>query len=183
MENSLLIAGFGGQGVMLIGKTLGYAAADMGLYTTYFPAYGAEQRGGTANCTLITSDKPIECPLRERYDRLIIMNELSFGRFAPFLEPGGLMMINSSLVTSRPDPNVSYAEIDTGAVANEVGNPKVANMVMLGAYLALAEEFGIEKIKDIVRHSLAGKPELLELNMKAIDAGRNLDFDWKKSLP
>ncbi len=171
MEKSLLIAGFGGQGVMLIGKILGYAAVDMGLYATYFPAYGAEQRGGTANCTLITGEEPIECPLRGRYDCLIIMNELSFERFAASLRPGGLMIINSSLVTSRPASDIDCVEIDTGAVANEVGNPKVSNMVMLGAYIALSGKLDVEKIKSIVRHSLANKPQLLELNLKAIDAG------------
>jgi len=171
MEKSLIIAGFGGQGVMLIGKTLGYAANDMGLNATFFPAYGTEQRGGTANCTVIISDEEIGCPVCETFDTIIAMNEPSLVRFAPALKEGGEILINSSLVMSRPPAGVKYYEVDSTAIADEIGNPKVANMVILGAYVAINGQLNVEEVKEKVKKSLAGKPALIDLNMKAIDAG------------
>lgn len=171
MEQSLLIAGFGGQGVMLIGKTLSHAATNEGMYSTFFPAYGAEQRGGTANCTVVVSDsEPIDCPLRDKFDVVIIMNELSFGRFAGSLREGGTMLINASLVSSRPAPGVRTILVDTAGIARTLGNPKVANMVMLGAYIGFA---GIKSaaIKALIAESLSVRPEMAEINAKAIDAG------------
>lgn len=171
MEKSLIIAGFGGQGVMLIGKTLGYAANDMGLNSTFFPAYGTEQRGGTANCTVIISDEEIGCPVCETFDTIIAMNEPSLVRFAPALKEGGEILINSSLVLSRPEKGVKYYEVDSSAIANEVGSPKVANMVILGAYVAINGNLDVNEVKHMVEKSLGSKKDLIELNMKAIDAG------------
>ena len=172
MEQSLLIAGFGGQGVMLIGKTLSHASVDAGKFSTFFPAYGAEQRGGTANCTVIVRDsEPIDCPLREQFDTIIIMNELSFTRFAGALKPGGTLMINSSLVEARPDPSVKTVTVDTAKIAGEVGSPKEANMVMLGAYIGYTGIYDVDAIKKLIGQALAKRPEMAELNARAIDAG------------
>jgi 2-oxoglutarate ferredoxin oxidoreductase subunit gamma len=171
MEKSLIIAGFGGQGVMLIGKTLGYAANDMGKNSTFFPAYGTEQRGGTANCTVIISDEEIGCPVCETFDTIIAMNEPSLVRFAPALKEGGEILINSSLVSSRPKEGVKFFEVDSSAIANEIGNPKVANMVILGAYVAMNDQLDLNEVKNMVKKSLASKANLIDLNMKAIDAG------------
>lgn len=171
MEKSLLIAGFGGQGVMLIGKTISYAANDMGFNATFFPAYGSEQRGGTANCTVIISDEEIGCPVCEKFDNIIVMNEPSYVKFSPDLKDGGEMLINSSLVLSRPEKGVKYHEIDSGAIANEIGNSKVANMVILGAYVAINGQLNVDEVKKMVKKSLGSKVDLIELNMKAIDAG------------
>jgi 2-oxoglutarate ferredoxin oxidoreductase subunit gamma len=171
MEKSLIIAGFGGQGVMLIGKTLGYSANDMGKNATFFPAYGTEQRGGTANCTVIISDEEIGCPVCETFDTIIAMNEPSFVRFAPALKEGGEIIINSSLVSSRPEGGVKFYEVDSAAMANEIGNPKVANMVILGAYVAANDQLDLNEVKNMVKKSLGSKTELIDLNMKAIDAG------------
>jgi 2-oxoglutarate ferredoxin oxidoreductase subunit gamma len=171
MGKSLIIAGFGGQGVMLIGKTLGYAANDMGENATFFPAYGTEQRGGTANCTVIISDEEIGCPVCETFDTIIAMNEPSFVRFAPALKEGGEILINSSLVLSRPEKGVKYYEIDSAEIVNELGNSKVTNMVILGAYLAINDQLNVDEVKKMVRKSLGSKTDLIELNMKAIDAG------------
>lgn len=171
MEKSLIIAGFGGQGVMLIGKTLGYAANDMGKNATFFPAYGTEQRGGTANCTVIISDEEIGCPVCETFDTIIAMNEPSLVRFAPALKEGGEILINSSLITGRPKEGVKYYEVDSAAIANEIGNPKVANMVILGAYVAINGQLDVNEVKNMVKKSLGNKVNLIDLNMKAIDAG------------
>jgi len=174
MEKTLLIAGFGGQGVMLIGKTLGYAATKMGLYATFFPAYGAEQRGGTANCSVIVSDKEIVCPLYQRFDNMIIMNELSFSRFGNFLSENGMMIINSSLVSSRPSKNKNCFLIDTDAVSTQVGSRKVANMIALGAYLKFSGTYDLDAVKSVVKHLVNSKPDLIELNIKALEAGYSL---------
>lgn len=171
MEKSLLIAGFGGQGVMLIGKTLCLTANDNGMNATFFPAYGSAQRGGTANCTCIISDEEIGSPVCETFDNLIMMNEPSYQMFAPKLKEGGELIINSSMVTSRPEGGVKYYAIDSIKIANELGNVKVANMVILGAYIAVAGNLDVDQVKEQVKYALHGKEDLFDINMKAIDAG------------
>ncbi len=134
MEQSLLIAGFGGQGVMLIGKTLSHASVDAGKFSTFFPAYGAEQRGGTANCYVVISDDDIGAPLGDRMDDLIVMNDPSLNKFLYKLVPGGTLFINSSIVKSditRSDIKVVKAPVTE--LALELGSAKVLNIIMLGA--------------------------------------------------
>ena len=171
MERSVLIAGFGGQGVMLIGKMLGYAAIKMGLQATFFPAYGAEQRGGTANCTLITSESEIECPLLEKFDDLVIMNQLSLATFAGAVKMGGKILINSSLVKADEKAYPNCIKVPCGDIAIEAGSIKAANMVALGSYIALHDTFDLEIVKTLVEQSFESKPALAEMNLRAIDAG------------
>ena len=172
MEKSLIIAGFGGQGVLLIGKILSYTANEMGKYATFFPSYGAEQRGGTANCTVITSDEEIGCPICGKYNDIIIMNELSYQRFKNSLRCKGRMIINSSAVVSRPENGIEYYTVDCDETAKQTGSEKAANMVMLGYYTALDEGYDTKIILDIIKHNFADKPKLIDINVKAFQAGK-----------
>jgi len=137
LYEEIVIAGFGGQGIILAGKVLAQTAMKAGKEVTYMPSYGAEVRGGTANCMVIISDKPIACPVVGQSDSLIVMNKASLSKFGPRLRAGGLLVWNSCLISSEPKVSegvdVVAVAADEGAV--ELGSPKSANMVMIGAYL------------------------------------------------
>ena len=172
MEKSLLVAGFGGQGVMLIGKTIGYAASKADKFVTFSPAYGSEQRGGTANCTVVISDKEIASPIKGMIDDLIIMNELSYEKFSSKVKKGGAMVINSSMVASKcdnKDINVYYIPVND--IAAELGNALVANIVMLGAYIGISNILDKEVVLDIVKYNLKDKPKLIDINVNAFNKG------------
>jgi len=132
-----VIAGFGGQGIVLAGKLLAQTAMRAGLEVTYMPSYGAEVRGGTANCMVIVSNRPIACPVVSTPNALVICNKASLSKFAPRLRPGGALIFNSSLipgVSCVPD-GVEVIGVPAEEIAIEAGSLKCANMVMLGAYL------------------------------------------------
>lgn len=133
----VIIAGFGGQGIMLAGRLLAQTAMKAGKEVTYMPSYGAEVRGGTANCMVIIADEPIACPVVGRPDSLIVMNKASMNKFAPRLKKSGLMIMNSSLIDAEPqlDDTTEVIALPADELAVELGNPKSANMVALGAYL------------------------------------------------
>lgn len=172
MEKSLLISGFGGQGVMLIGQMLGYAASDAGKNATFYPSYGAEQRGGTANCTVIISDEEIGSPVTSKLDVLIAMNEPSLNKFESKVKKGGAIIVNSSLIKQKIDHSEkSVYYVPANDMANGLGSSKVANIIMLGAYIGVSGALSIEEAKNIISKKLGKKPELLELNFKAFDAG------------
>ncbi|MDO4567305.1 MAG: 2-oxoacid:acceptor oxidoreductase family protein, partial [Oscillospiraceae bacterium] len=137
MERNLMIAGFGGQGVMMMGKLLAHGTCDStDLNVTFFPSYGAEQRGGTANCYVVISDEIIGAPLGDHMDDLIVMNGPSLNKFLYKLVPGGTLFINSSIVKeeiSRGDVSVVAAPVTEMAL--EMGNAKVLNIIMLGVYI------------------------------------------------
>lgn len=173
MLTSLLVAGFGGQGVMMIGKLIGECAFDQNLHVTFLPAYGPEQRGGTANCTVIQSDKPIGSPASENLDVLCVMNQPSLGKFIDHVRPGGILMTNSSLVdvsgVERTD--IKIVEVDADNLAYEIGSKKIANIIVFAAYMTLANTLPIETVKAIVMKKLGRKPELLSMNEAAFDKG------------
>ena len=178
MENSLLIAGFGGQGVILIGQLLGYTASEAGRNATYYPAYGAEQRGGTANCTVVIADEEIGSPVVTKLDTVIVMNEPSLVRFEGWVKPGGTIIVNSSLISrqvGRMDIKAIY--ISANEIASQIGSEKIANMVMLGAYLAVSKVLPVDAILATMQAKLAGKPQFLPLNEAAIGAGFSLAAD------
>ena len=159
MINRLMIAGFGGQGVMMIGKLIGECAMEQGLYATFFPSYGAEQRGGTANCNVLCA-----------------LNQPSMVDFLPRLRPGGTLLVNSSIVdtsgVSRDDIQIVKVDIDN--MAYELGNRKVANVIMFAAYMALTNTIPADKAEEIAMHKLGRKPELIELNRRAFRAGMDV---------
>lgn len=172
MENSLLIAGFGGQGVILIGQLLGYAATAAGKSATFYPAYGAEQRGGTANCTVVIADEEVGSPVVTQLDVVIVMNEPSLVRFESWVKPGGTIIVNSSLVSqkvARTDIKAVY--VAANEMADKIGSDKSANMIMLGTYLAVSKALPKEAVLSTMKDKLASKANLLPLNESAINAG------------
>lgn len=173
MLTSLLVAGFGGQGVMMIGKLIGECAFDQNLKVTFLPSYGPEQRGGTANCTVIQSDNEIGSPVSENLDVLCVMNQPSLEKFINHVRPGGILMTNSSLVdvsgVKRTD--IKIVEVDADNLAYEIGSKKIANIIVFAAYMTLANTMPIETVKGIVMKKLGRKPELLPMNEAAFNKG------------
>lgn len=176
MLTSLLVAGFGGQGVMLIGKLISECAFERDLNVTFFPSYGPEQRGGAANCTVIQSDKPIGSPVSEQLDVLCCMTQTALDRFIDQLGPGGVLLTNSSLVdvsaVSRPD--IKVVEVDADNIAYSLGSKKVANVIIFAAYMAIVNTLPLDEVKKIAMSKLARKPEFIEMNSRAFDIGVEL---------
>lgn len=173
METNLLVAGFGGQGVMMLGKLISYAACDNSdKKITFFPSYVAEQRGGTANCYVVISDDDIGAPVGDRMDDLIVMNGPSLQRFLPLLRPGGNLFINSSVVKeqiARDDLHVVAAPVTE--LALEMGNAKVLNVIMLGVYIGYTEVLGADLVEQTILQKLGKKQALIPLNKEAFARG------------
>ena len=133
----IIIAGFGGQGIMLTGKLLAQTAMKADKEVTYMPSYGAEVRGGTANCMVVIAEKKIACPAVAKPDSLIVLNKASLNKFGPRLKNGGLLIMNSSLIDTQPqlDDSIEIIAVPADELAVELGSQKSANMVALGAYL------------------------------------------------
>ncbi len=168
------MAGFGGQGVMLIGNLLAYAAMDEGLNVTFMPVYGPEMRGGTANCTVVLSDEDIGAPIIKRPKSLIVLNQPSLEKFQPRLEDGGVQIINSSLV------DMSLAEhgrirsfgVPVNEIADKLGSGKMANMVALGAYIKATKALSLKRVQDSLHHVVSSHYQhLLPKNAEALAAG------------
>lgn len=176
METNICIAGFGGQGVMTIGKFLAQAVCDATeLNTVFFPTYGAEQRGGTANCFVVISDQKIGTPKADEMDDLIVMNNPSLAKFIRTLKPGGNLFINDTIVTDeiqRDDVNI--VRIPATEIALNLGNPKVLNVIMLGAYIGYTEIFPVDVMWKTIEEKLSKKPALLKLNRQAFEKGLTL---------
>lgn len=168
----IFIAGFGGQGVLLIGQMLAYAAMYENKEVSWMPSYGPEMRGGTANCTVNISDAPIASPLVTTCDVLITMNGPSLDKFEDMLVPGGDLFINSSIIeqkAKRTDINVHY--VDCQGLAEELGNVKAQNMVMLGAIINNTGVVDIKTMDEVFEHVLTGKKaKLIPINTKALSA-------------
>ena len=173
MTNEIIIAGFGGQGALLMGELIAYAGMTEGKQVSWLPSYGPEMRGGTANCSVIVSDDPVGSPVVTEADAVIVLNKPSLDKFERVLKPGGKLFINSSLIDKkalREDVTVYY--IPANEIAGELGNAKVANVVMLGAYIAAAGVGAKESIINAVAHMLGErKAHLVPLNEQAYDAG------------
>ena len=176
MERNLMVAGFGGQGVMTLGKFLAEATCEStDKNVTFFPSYGAEQRGGTANCYVVISDDDIGAPLGDQMDDLIVMNDPSLSKFLYKLVPGGTLYINSSIVKSdiqRQDIKVVKAPVTE--LALELGNAKVLNIIMLGVYIGYTQVVPEDVVWNTIEHKLGKKPALLPLNRQAFELGLKL---------
>jgi 2-oxoglutarate ferredoxin oxidoreductase subunit gamma len=176
MIRELILAGFGGQGIMTMGTMLATAGMKEGLHVTWLPAYGAEQRGGTANCTVVVSDESIASPIVDSPGIVVAMNLPSLEKFGPRCAPGGLLFINSSLIErggGRGD--ITEVRVPANDVAMRLGNPRVANMVMLGAVIGKTGLVKLETLEALFRESTKGKArEMAELNAAALAAGRDV---------
>ncbi|MDR0446535.1 MAG: 2-oxoacid:acceptor oxidoreductase family protein [Oscillospiraceae bacterium] len=168
----LFFAGSGGQGIILMGQMVTYAAMFENKQTTYYPSYGPEMRGGTANCTVIVSDREVSSPLIYEADCLIAMNLPSLIKFESLVKPGGVMLLNSSIITqkaTRDDIRVFY--VPTIDIARELGSPRSANMVMLGAAVRATEVVKQETIERVMREKAftGKKAETIPANIKAFE--------------
>jgi len=170
-----VIAGFGGQGVMSIGLNLAQAAMLEGKNVTYLPSYGAEVRGGTANCTVVISDDEIASPVASSPEFVIAMNQPSVMRFQNQIQSGGLFFINSSLVEfeiARGD--ISVVSVPANSIAENLGSPKSANMVILGAFTKRSGLVSLASAIEALKFILGTKQKLLAVNEKALRAGYDL---------
>ena len=177
MERSIIIAGFGGQGVILAGKILAQAGMDHGLEVTWLPSYGPEMRGGTANCTVVLSDEAVGSPIIDEATALIAMNLPSLDKFDQTVAAGGSILINRSLINrqmNRADVNASYVDMNEIA-RDKVGNPRAINMVALGAYIKTSGALPLQVVKDAMAHAMreSGKEKFVEMNERALEAGYN----------
>ena len=174
LYQDVTIAGFGGQGVMLIGNLLAYAAMESGRNVTYMPVYGPEMRGGTANCTVVISDEEIGSPLMRRPRSLIIMNRPSLDKFQPMVQDGGVVVINSSLIDegladkSRTRP----VFVPANDIADQIGNLRMANMVALGAYVQATGVLPLEAVQQSLDKIIAAHyAHLIPKKADALAAG------------
>jgi 2-oxoglutarate ferredoxin oxidoreductase subunit gamma len=173
MKQEVLIAGFGGQGILLIGQLLAEAAMREGLFATWFPSYGPEMRGGTANCTTIYSDEEIGSPIAARVDLAIVMNQPSLERFGRIVRPGGLLLVNQDMVPTTCDrEDIRIAYIRAAQLAAGAGAERVSNVVMLGALLGVAPGIRISTVDEAIREVIGRKrPDLIEVNLRALRVG------------
>ncbi len=173
LYEEILIAGFGGQGIVSAGKLLSYAAMKSGKQVSCMPSYGAEVRGGTANCMVVIADQPISSPLISKPDSLIAMNSISVSKFASQIKDGGLLVFNSSLVNETPKPaNVTVLPVPADELAVELGDKKIANMVALGAYLQKKNVLNLQAAIDSLPDVLAKRHQkALPINAAALNRG------------
>ncbi len=188
MESSTVFAGFGGQGVLSLGKIVASAALAEGREVSWLPSYGPEMRGGTANCTVVISDRPIGSPVVRRSDVAVVMNIPSCRKFGPLVRPGGILLVNSTLIPEADIPardDLRVVRVPATGIAIELGAAIAANMVMLGAYLAATQQAGFagqqagfasgavspKMIDSEIEHLFSAKPKALALNRRAVERG------------
>ncbi len=175
MQSDVIMAGFGGQGILLIGKMLAYAGMHEGKEVSWLPSYGPEMRGGTANCTVVISDKPVGSPVIRSPRAVVAMNLPSLEKFEPDVRSGGLLLINTSLIdrgATRDD--LTVIEVPANEIATELGNPRGANMVALGAYLGATDAVSLDQVIEVVRETFAAKPAVIDVNIEALKKGFDL---------
>jgi len=180
MQRDVIMAGFGGQGILLIGKMLAYAGMHEGKQVSWLPSYGPEMRGGTCNCTVVVSDKPVGSPVIRSPRAVLAMNLPSLEKFEGDIRPGGLLLINSSLIsrgTNRDD--LTVIEVPANQVATDLGNPRGANMVALGAYLGATDAVSMDEVIEVIRETFAARPAVIEVNIDALRKGYELGAEAK----
>lgn len=175
MQTEVMFAGFGGQGIMLIGQMLAYAGMNEGKNVVWIPSYGPEMRGGTAYCTVVVSDRAVGSPIIDRPTTIAVLNRPSLDKFATKVRPGGLLIINTSLIDASTDRvDITKLEVPANQIALEGGTGKAANMAVLGAYVGASSSVGIESIRQMVRKQFERKPQLVDVNLRVLDRGYEL---------
>ncbi len=172
MQSEVMFAGFGGQGILLSAKILAHAAMEQGYEVVWIPSYGPEMRGGTAYCMVVISDQPIGSPIIRNPAHLVAMNRPSLEKFAPMVKPGGVVLINSSLITvgcGRTDVDEFIIPVNDMAIA--LGSVKSANIVALSAFAARSHMVDTTVLQECVREEFSKKPKLIPLNMSAVEEG------------
>jgi len=179
-EEQIIIAGFGGQGILFMGRLLIYAAMREGKQVTWFPSYGGAMRGGTANCSVIISSEEIGSPLISHPNTLIVMNTPSLDKFESVVQNNGCIVWNSSLINRRPSrDDIKAIKIPANKIAEKSGSQQAANMVMLGAYVAQSNIVSFSSLKGSLKEVLSkSRYHLLSINKKALEEGMR----WAKQL-
>lgn len=173
MQTEILISGFGGQGALFAGQLLAYAAMAEGRHVTWIPSYGPEMRGGTAHCTVVVSSEDIGSPLVRHPAAAIVMNMPSLDRYEPLVAPGGVLVVNSSL-TTRPAarPDIRIVEVPANDIAEEIGDLRLANLVLLGALLTVTRALPLEAVeRALAAHLPERHRHLMEANRQALRRG------------
>ncbi len=172
MQTEIKFAGFGGQGILLSAKLLAYAAMKQDYFVAWVPSYGPEMRGGTAYCTVVISDRRIGSPIIKNPAHLVAMNRPSLEKFADDVKPGGVILINSSLIPTRSNrTDITELVVPANDAAIRVGSVKCANIIALSAFAAKAGIVDLEILRKCVQEEFAAKPKIIPLNMKAFDEG------------
>ena len=173
MQTEVFLAGFGGQGVMFAGQVLSYAAMDAGKEVTWIPSYGPEMRGGTANCTIVIADEEIGSPLVQNPPGVIVMNLPSLDKYEPTVRPGGVLVVNSSMVDREVvRSDITRISIPCNEIAEESGDRRMANIVATGALLALMPVLSLEEIEITLKNHMPGRHKhLLAKNIDALRRG------------
>ena len=173
MQSEVMFAGFGGQGILLSAKILAHAAMEEGFEVVWIPSYGPEMRGGTAYCMVVIGDRPIGSPIIRNPMHLVAMNRPSLEKFAPEVKPGGVILINSSLIpigSGRDD--VDELIVPVNEIAIELGSVKSANIVALSAFVARSKIVDLDNLRQCIKEEFSEKEQLIALNMKAADQGK-----------
>lgn len=173
MLEQIIFAGFGGQGVLLMGQILALAGMKENKEVSWLPSYGPEMRGGTANCSVVISDEPVASPLVTNASCVVAMNRPSLDKFENCVKPGGMLLINSSIIDKEPNrTDITVYRVPCNELAEALGNSRVANMVMLGAYIEKANCVEIDSVLDALLIKLGEKKaKLIPVNKSALEAG------------
>ncbi|MDY3104859.1 2-oxoacid:acceptor oxidoreductase family protein [Prevotella sp. SGI.027] len=176
MKTEIIISGFGGQGVLSMGKILAYSGLMEEKEVTWMPAYGPEQRGGTANVTVIVSDERISSPILSKYDVAIVLNQPSLDKFQPKIKPGGILIYDSNGIVNPPSrTDIQVYRIDAMEQAAEMKNAKVFNMIVLGGLLKVSPVVSTDGLQKALYKSLPERHHhMIPLNMQAVDIGMKL---------
>lgn len=173
MQTEIILAGFGGQGIMFAGQILSYAAMDAGKEVTWIPSYGPEMRGGTANCTVVIADEEIGSPLVQYPPAVVAMNLPSLDKYEPLVKPDGVLVVNTTMVDRAPQRgDITAICIPCNEIAEQIGNPRLANMVAIGALLAALPVLTIADIEAALNAHMPGRHKhLLPQNVAALQKG------------
>ncbi len=176
MQTDVIISGFGGQGALFAGQLLAYTALDNGYQVTWFPSYGPEMRGGTAHCIVIISDDEIGAPIVSRPEIVIAMNLPSLQRYETLVKPDGLLVVNASLVDREVQrTDIQSVTVPANELAEDLGDSRLANMVLLGAMLQRKPIFSLDQVwESLQTHISERRRDLLAANHKALDKGFSL---------
>ena len=185
MHEEAIFAGFGGQGIMLMGQLLTYAGMMEGANVSWMPSYGPEMRGGTANCQVVITSKGVSSPLVTEPLSMVALNKPSLHKFAPWVAREGLIVYNSSLIEAPPERrDVRILGVPCNEVANELGDLRTANMVALGAYLAITKVVSFETVLDAMKMVLPERRhDLIPLNRQALSRGMEIASLWHSQDP
>jgi 2-oxoglutarate ferredoxin oxidoreductase subunit gamma len=175
MQTEVMFAGFGGQGIMLIGQLLAYAGMNEGKNVVWLPSYGPEMRGGTAYCSVVISDAAIASPIIDRPSTIAVLNRPSLEKFATKVKPGGLLLINTSLIPITSErTDIHKLEVPANQIALECGTGKAANMAVLGAYVGFTRAVSLDSLRELLKKQFASKPEFIEINSRVLERGHGI---------